>query len=36
VLSTLTDSVGVESDGGGQWVVLSRAIVHPDGSQSAS
>ena len=32
VLSTLTDGVEVESAGEERWVVLHKAIVHPDGS----
>lgn len=32
VLSTLTDSVQVESKDGDNWVVLRKAIVHPDGA----
>lgn len=32
VLSTLADSVRVESEDGGNWVVLRKAIVHPDGA----
>ena len=31
VLSTLTDSVEVAQSGGEHWVVLRKAIVHPDG-----
>jgi anti-sigma regulatory factor (Ser/Thr protein kinase) len=30
VLSTVTDEFRVESGDGGSWVVLSKAIVHPD------
>ena len=32
VLSTLTDSVRVESKDGDNWIVLRKAIVHPDGA----
>jgi anti-sigma regulatory factor (Ser/Thr protein kinase) len=32
VLSTLTDSVEVETTGGARWIVLRKAIVHPDGA----
>ena len=32
VLSTLADSVRVESEDGDNWVVLRKAIVHPDGA----
>jgi hypothetical protein len=31
VLSTLTDSVEVESSNDESWVVMRKAIVHPDG-----
>jgi anti-sigma regulatory factor (Ser/Thr protein kinase) len=31
VLSTITDSFRVESSDGDSWIVLSKAIVHPDG-----
>ena len=30
VLSTLTDSVRVESKDGDNWIVLRKAIIHPD------
>ena len=33
VLSTLADSVRIESKDGENWVVLRKAIVHPDGAQ---
>jgi hypothetical protein len=32
VLSTLTDSVQVESKDGDNWIVLRKAIVHSDGA----
>ena len=32
VLSTLTDSVEIERSGEVRWVVLRKAIVHPDGT----
>jgi len=32
ILSTLTDSVEVERSDDGHWVVLRKAIVHPDGA----
>jgi len=32
VLSTLTDSVEVETTGGARWIVLRKTIVHPDGA----
>lgn len=32
ILSTLTDSVEVERSGDQRWVVLRKAIVHPDGA----
>ena|GEM_PF-914693 len=32
VLSTLTDSVVVETSGEERWIVLRKSIVHPDGA----
>jgi hypothetical protein len=32
VLSTVTDSLEVETIGEERWVVLRKAIVHPDGA----
>ncbi|MGA9761945.1 MAG: hypothetical protein WBQ14_05940 [Gaiellaceae bacterium] len=32
VLSTLTDSMEVETIGEERWIVLRKAIVHPDGA----
>ncbi|MHB8060900.1 MAG: hypothetical protein ACYDHO_08735 [Gaiellaceae bacterium] len=32
VLSTLTDSMEVEQAGDERWIVLRKAIVHPDGT----